>query len=146
MHESDFINHSVTVMFCPPFWIALFEMHYGGQYSVAKVIIGTSEPTGAKLKSFFERLDYSNLPYTKEIDDPANRCNVGYKKMQKKIKHETETDNYKNAFTKAQIELKKQYCELKANNKLEAKKRSENLLKRKIELRQIKHKEKHKGH
>ena len=37
MYESDFINHSVTVMFCPPFWIALFEMHYGGQYSVAKI-------------------------------------------------------------------------------------------------------------
>lgn len=146
MYELDFINHSVTIMFCPPFWIALFEMHSGGQYCVAKVVIGTSEPTGSEMKLFFERLDYNALPYTKAIEDAANSSKLGYKKRQKKIKHETETENYKYAFTKAQVELKKQQSEVKDDNRHEAKDRRDCLLKRKFELKQMKRKEKHKGH
>jgi len=141
-------THSVTITFCPPLWIALFEMHDSGQYSVAREVIGNSEPTGSDTKLFFERLDYNRLRYTKNLEESANTENkiLSYKKLQKKVKRETENINFKYAFTKAQVELKKQQEEKKANSKRQLKEIRIALEEKKFEIKQIKRKDKHRGH
>ncbi|MBP1631455.1 MAG: hypothetical protein H6Q15_2348 [Bacteroidetes bacterium] len=141
-------THSVTITFCPPLWIALFEMHDDGQYSVAREVIGNSEPTGSDIRLFFQRLDYNRLRYTKNLEESANTENrkFSYKKLQKKVKRETEKTNFKYAFTKAQIELKKQQEEMKTNSKRQSVERRMALEEKKFDLKQIKRKEKHRGH
>ncbi|SHF61387.1 Protein of unknown function [Bacteroides luti] len=141
-------THSVTITFCPPLWIALFEIYDSGQYSVAREIIGSSEPTGSDTKLFFERLDYNRLRYTKNLEESANTENkkISYKKLQKKVKRETENINFKYAFTKAQVELKKQQEEKKANSKRQLKEIRIALEEKKFEIKQIKRKDKHRGH
>jgi hypothetical protein len=141
-------THSITITFCPPFWIALFEIYNNGLYSVAREIIGTSEPKGADIKLFFWTLDYNRLQYTKDIEgnNDAEIHKSSFKKLQKKIKQETTQIEFKFTFTKAQIELKKQQNEKKATNKRQLKENREILEEKKFELKQIKRKEKHRGH
>jgi Protein of unknown function (DUF2992). len=123
-------------------------MHDSGQYSVAREVIGNSEPTGSDTKLFFERLDYNRLRYTKNLEESANTENkiLSYKKLQKKVKRETENINFKYAFTKAQVELKKQQEEKKANSKRQLKEIRIALEEKKFEIKQIKRKDKHRGH
>lgn len=141
-------THSVTITFCPPLWIALFEIHDDGQYSVAREVIGNSEPTGSDIKLFFQRLEYNRLRYTKNLEESANTENrkLSYKKLQKKVKRETEKTNFRYAFTKAQIELKKQQEEIKTNSKRQSVERRMALEEKKFDLKQIKRKDKHRGH
>jgi len=52
---------TTTILFDEPFWIALFERIENGKYSVAKVIIGTSEPEGVEIAFFLKILITINL-------------------------------------------------------------------------------------
>ena len=58
------IDHSVTITFESPFWIALFEMNDEKGYSVAREVIGVSEPTGSDISLFFAHLDFNRLTYS----------------------------------------------------------------------------------
>ena len=57
-------EHRVSIVYDAPFWIALFESFWEGAYSVAREVIGTSEPTTSEIILFFERLDWQRLHYT----------------------------------------------------------------------------------
>ena len=142
-------EHTLTVTFDPPFWIALFEWKYTGVYSVAREVIGTSEPTCAELNVFLNRLDYARLRYT--IPCKEENCNkkvqrVNFKKLQKRIKEQTSQTEFKHTYSKAHEELKKQQEERKKEVKHMSKIQKEDDMQRKFELRQVKRKEKLRGH
>lgn len=143
------ISHTVSIIYDDSFWIALFEMNDENGYSVAREVIGTSEPTGSDIYLFFSQLNYNRLRYTlPSLTDVTTlkQHNISYKKMQKKIKREEQTCNFKYAFTKAQSKLKKQFIE----NKIQRKKKRRDLEKiaeeQKHKMKELKRKEKHKGH
>lgn len=143
------IVHSITITFDAPFWIVLFEIYDKEGYSVARKIIGTSEPIGSDILMFFDNLDYSKLEYTNPLmGKMADKCRLGssYKKRQKKIKKEMDIYDFKNTFTKAQRELKKQFMKIKIEQKMEKKNLNKKENERKFQLKQSKRHEKHKGH
>lgn len=143
------IDHSVTITFESPFWIALFEMNDERGYSVAREVIGVSEPTGSDISLFFAHLDFDRLAYSNptlcELEN-NRRLTMSYKRMQKKIKREVECREFKYTFTKAQIELKKLHQEKKIERKCLTKQINEEKKERKFQMQQQKRFEKHRGH
>ena len=143
------IDHSITITFESPFWIALFEMNDERGYSVAREVIGVSEPTGSDISLFFARLDFARLAYSTptlcELDNKRHRT-MSYKRMQKKIKREVENMEFKYTFSKAQTELKKMHQEKKGERKCLTKHINEKKKERKFQMKQQKRFEKHRGH
>ncbi len=143
------IDHSVTITFESPFWIALFEMNDEKGYSVAREVIGVSELTGSDISLFFAHLDFDRLAYSSPTlwgSYNNRRCTMSYKRMQKKIKREVERGEFKYTFTKAQAELKKLHQEKKIQRKCITKKLNEEKKERKFQMQQQKKSEKHRGH
>lgn len=139
-------EHIVTIMFEPPFRIVLFENIEKGKYSVAREVIGTSEPTNTELMLFFDRLDFNKIHYTIPIEEEKiPKSKIGFKKMQKKVKKATEQTNYKYAYSKAHEELKKQQEQNKQERKSASKEEKEEKKERKFELKQQKKKQKLRG-
>lgn len=144
MHTTN--EHTVTVMFDSPFWIVLFESIEEGKYSVAREVIGTSEPTNVEIMLFLDRLDLNTIRYTAPIEEEkVQKEKISFKKMQKKVKKATEQSNYKNTYSKAQEELKKQQEQNKQIRKSTSKEEKEEEKERKFELKQQKKKQKLRG-
>lgn len=144
MYTSD--KHIITIMFDLPFWIVLFESFEKGKYSVAREVIGTSEPTNAELLQFFDRLDFNRLCYTIPTEEEkVQKSKIGFKKMQKKVKKATEETNYKYTYSKAHEELKKQREQNKQKRESASKEDREEQKERIFELKQQKKKKKLRG-
>jgi len=138
---------TTTILFDEPFWIALFERIENGKYSVAKVIIGTSEPEGVEIAYFFENLNYDKLEFTKPInEDKIKKQKISFKKQKKIVKKATTKSQVKYVFSKAQTLLKEQFELNKKERKQETKAEIEEDVRRKFELKQLKRKEKQRGH
>jgi hypothetical protein len=134
-----------AVLFDDPFWIALFERKIDGQYSVARAIIGTSEPLGAHLADFFEHLDYDKLQFSVPVEDISMlKKEISFKKQ---LHRNKETQNKTlNTYTKAQAMLKQQQSIIKAERKQESRLVKNEEKQFKYEIRQHKKKKKQKGH
>lgn len=136
----------ITVLFEEPFWVALIEKEINDQYSVACAIIGTSEPSGATLVDFFDRLDCGNLRFSNAVRTDFNvKKEVSFKKQIHKNK-EFQDNTSRHTYTKAHAMLKQQQSELKTERKKVSGQEKEEWLQRKFDLRQQKKKEKHRGH
>jgi hypothetical protein len=139
-------EHIVTVMFDPPFWIILFESVEKGKYSVAREVIGTSEPTSAEIILFFDRLDFKKVRYTTPVEGEKAQSNkINFKKMQKKAKKATEQSDYKHIYSKAHEELKKQQEQNQQERKSINRERRDEEKEQKFELKQQKKKQKLRG-
>ncbi|EQG76853.1 hypothetical protein QKA_2080 [Clostridioides difficile DA00165] len=90
------------------------------------------------LERFFS-LDFGSIKLEKNV----TKDNIGYKRMQRKVKKEQEKETIG---TKAQNALKLQYEERKQDRKNLAKNRKEEEKERLFNLKQEKRKAKHKGH
>ena len=133
-------------MFDAPFWIVLFEQVEKGKYSVAKEIVGTSEPTNAEVALFFDRLDYSKIRYSSTIEEEKTvRYKVNFKRMQRESKKATQQSNCKHTYRKAHEELKKLQEQRKTEKKANAKIHKEQEKERKFEIKQKKKKQKMRG-
>jgi hypothetical protein len=139
-------EHIVTVTFDPPFWIVLFESIEEEKYSVAREVIGTSEPTSAEIMLFFDRFNFKEIRYTTPIEEEKTQnSRVSFKKMQKKVKKATEQSNYKHTYCKAHEELKKQQEQNKQERKSFNREKRDEEKERKFELKQQKKKQKLRG-
>jgi hypothetical protein len=144
MHSS---RSEISIVFDEPFWVAIFERFEYGYYSVAREIIGTSEPSGAEMKSFFESLNTSELRFTEPIKEETHVTpSKGYKYQVRKANKENKSGLSKNVFTKAQYLLKLQRHETKVANKADERMNTIVEKQAKFELRQHKKKEKQRGH
>ena len=140
------IRTETIVLFEDPFWVALIEREIDGQYSVARVVISTSEPLGATLADFFDRLNYESLKFSESVQtDCRVKKEVGFKKQVHK-NNVCHIGDYRHTYTKAHAMLKQQQSELKKERRKVCRQEKEELLQRKFNLRQQKKKEKHKGH
>ena len=140
-------EHSITVLFDSPFWIALFERIEDDKYSVAKAVIGASEPTTVEIDNFLNSLDTDRLQYTAPVEtSKATKERICFKKQQKLIKKTISDSNVKHVYSKSQALLKEQFEANKKERKTVLKLQKEAIEQHKFELRQIKKKEKHKGH
>lgn len=135
-----------TVLFEEPFWVALIEREIDGRYSVARAIIGTSEPSGATLVDFFDRLNCENLRFSDAVKTECRVTkDVSFKKQVHKNK-EFQDNTSRHNYTKAHAMLKQQQTELKTERKKVSRQENEESLQRKFDIRQQKKKEKHRGH
>ena len=139
-------EYTITILFDSPFWIVLFERIEKGKYSVAKEILGTSEPTNAEIALFFDKLDCSRIRYSFPIEEEkAIRHKVNFKRMQRESRKATQPSECKYTYSKAHEELKKmrgqRKTEKKANTKIEKEQEKE----RKFEIKQKKKKQKMRG-
>ncbi len=139
-------EYNITITFDDPFWIALFECRQGKTYSVAKEVIGTSEPRNSDIVLFFNQLDYARLSYsTPTAEKQKEMKKVSFKKQQRIIRKSTGNEPFKYVFSKAHIELKKMMDEKKEVRKTISKEKKEEMKQFKFDLKQQKRKEKHKG-
>ena len=139
-------EHIVSIVYDEPFWIALSESFYEGTYSVAREVIGTSEPTTSDIVMFFENLDWQRLHYTvPTVEERQKKYKVSFKKQQKLAQKTMKSSNYKYVYSKAQEELKKQQEQDHKMKKALARHQREEDRERKFEIRQAKKKQKHKG-
>lgn len=135
-----------TILFEDPFWVALLEKEDEGRYSVARVVIGASEPTGAELIEFLDRLDPDKLNFTCQINTvlPAHR-NRGFKKQLHRNRQQQEF-SCRHTYTKAHAMLKQQHKELKTARHEKGRTVKDEFKQLKFDIRQKKKKEKHRGH
>lgn len=136
------ISIKLTVFFEEPFWIGVFERTFEGEYQVSRYVFG-AEPKDYEVYDFllkqFYNLKFSNsIPADKHVEKKVNP-----KKLQRKIS--TELENV-GVGTKAQIAMKLQYESIKTENKKISKEKRMEFEIRKFELKQLKKKEKHRGH
>lgn len=140
-------EHYITILFDPPFWIALFERTENNEYSVARAIISTSEPEGVEIADFLNNLDFDRLQYTKPIaTEKATKEKISFKKQQKLTKKATTDSKVKYISTKAQTLLREQQEANKKERKILSKLEKEEIKQQKFDLKQKKKKEKHRGH
>ena len=134
----------LTVFFKEHFWIGVFEAYEHEGYKACKVTFG-AEPKDEEVYQFilkeFKNLKFSSMTPTSKDELTIRRENP--KRMQRKIRKETQNED---VGTKAHIALKKQYEENKLINKQNYKEEKNKIQERKFQLKQIKKKEKHKGH
>lgn len=134
----------LTVLFNKPFWIGVFEVYENKGYKVCKVTFG-AEPKDEEIHQFILK-EFKNLKFSSIISNLDKKLFIkreNPKRLQRKVRKETKNEG---VGTKAQIALKKQYEESKLINKRINKERKNKMEERKFQLKQIKKKEKHKGH
>lgn len=137
----------ISVVFEDPFWVALFERYSDDQYSVARAVIGTSEPTNSELMLFFDQLDYERLSFTTPVEDEhIQEKKLNFKRQQRQAKKVMEDYGMKHVYTKAAAQLKLQFEQEKKIRKEKTKADKELAERQKFELRQLKKKKKHRGH
>lgn len=131
-----------TILFEEPFWIGLYEREDEGCYEVAKVTFG-AEPKDYEVYEFllenWRRLCFSPSLAAAEIAERR----INPKRLQRQIRRVTEN---KGIGTKAQQALKLQQEEWKAERRSVVRVRREEEKQRKLELRQEKKRQKHRGH
>lgn len=134
----------LTVLFENPFWIGVFEAYEDEVYKVCKVTFGP-EPKDEDVVELVQRkfysLSFSNGIEAEKEDVFEKRGNP--KRLQRKLKKETAVSG---VGTKAQIALKQQHEERKIEGKKNSKLRKEEELERKFQIKQMKRREKHRGH
>ena len=137
----DRICGRLTVFFEDPFWVGVFERVEYRKLSVAKVTFG-AEPKDYKVLELIYR-NYYHLQFSPAVETVVKDTRKNPKRAQRDAKKQTlETG----IGTKSQQALKLQQERNKQERKVRSRERRETENQRLFELKQIKKREKHKGH
>jgi hypothetical protein len=134
------ITDKLTVFFENPFWVGIFESVEENNLVVCKVVFG-AEP---KVSEIYELIlnDFNNLQFSPKVEIKPKVEHSNPKRKQREIQNEA---NQLKVSTKSQLALQKQREEIKLERKM-VNKEERNLEKqRKFEMKQNRHKRKHKG-
>lgn len=132
----------LTILFEAPFWIGLYEWEDSGYYQVCRITFGT-EPKDCEVYGFM-LAHWNSLRFSPAVtirEKSESRPNP--KRMQRLIQSQMQNIGIG---TKAQQALKLQQEQGKLERKARSRKQREAEKDRQFELRQEKHKEKHRGH
>ena len=134
---------SLTVLFEDPFWIGLFETIDQQGLRACKVTFG-AEPTDKEVMEFIDK-NWHCLQFSQAVEIPAEseRAKVNPKRQLREVKKQMQSQGIG---TKSQQALKLQQEQNKTERKQRSKAEREAEKQRQFDLRQIKKKEKHKGH
>ena len=141
MKEKNEIESKLTIYFEEPFWAGVFERIDNGKLSVCKVTFGT-EPTDAQVWEFVLS-NYRRLQFSATVKAEQKQKADNPKRRQRNARKQMEASGIG---TKSQQALQKQYEENKTERKRTTREQREAEKQRQFELKQLKRKEKHRGH
>ena len=137
----DRICGRLTVFFEDPFWVGVFERVENRKLSVAKVTFG-AEPKDYEVLEFINR-NYYHLQFSPGVETVVKDTKKNPKRAQRDAKKQTlETG----IGTKSQQALKLQQEQNKQERKVRSREQRDAESQRLFELKQMKKREKHKGH
>ena len=137
----DRMSGKLTVFFEDPFWVGIFERTTDKKLSAAKVTFG-AEPKDYEVLEFINR-NYYHLQFSPAVETVVKDTKKNPKRAQRDAKKQTlETG----IGTKSQQALKLQQEQNKQERKVRSREQREAENQRLFELKQIKKKEKHRGH
>ena len=136
------VKSKLTVYFAEPFWLGLYERETNGKLEVAKIVFG-KEPTDYEVYKFFMQ-NFKKLRFSPPVFSSEKQAvKLNPKRMQRAI---TKQLSEKGIGTKAQQALKLQHEQNASVRKNFNKKKNELEKQEQFANRQLKKKEKHKGH
>ena len=137
----DRVRGKLTIYFEDPFWVGIFERIENRKLSVAKVTFG-AEPKDYEVLEFINR-NYYHLKFSPAIETVVKDTKKNPKRAQRDAKKQTlETG----IGTKSQQALKLQQEQNKKERNVRSREQRDVENQRLFELKQIKKREKHKGH
>ena len=137
----DRVSGKLTIYFEDPFWVGVFERIENRKLSVAKVTFG-AEPKDYEVLELINR-NYYHLQFSPAVETVVKDTRKNPKRAQRDAKKQTlETG----IGTKSQQALKLQQERNKQERKVRNRERRETENQRLFELKQMKKREKHKGH
>ena len=137
----DRISGKLTIYFEDPFWVGVFERIENRKLSVAKVTFGV-EPKDYDVLEFINR-NYYHLQFSPAVETVVKDTKKNPKRAQRDAKKQTlETG----IGTKSQQALKLQQEQNKQERKVRSREQRDAESQRLFELKQMKKREKHKGH
>ena len=135
------VSGRLTVCFEDPFWVGVFERIEDKKLSAAKVTFG-AEPKDYEVLEFINR-NYYHLQFSPSVEMTVKDTKKSPKRAQRDAKKQTlETG----IGTKSQQALKLQQEQNKQERKVRSREQRDAENQRLFELRQLKKREKHKGH
>ena len=137
----DKVNGKLTVFFEEPFWVGIFERIEDGKLSVAKITFG-AEPKDYEVQEYIQKC-YFSLKFSPVVETVVKDIKRNPKRMQRKAKKQMLEIGIG---TKSQQALKLQQEQNKQERKVISREKREAAQMRKLELKQQKKREKHKGH
>ena len=141
MMKMNIESEKLTVYFEDPFWVGVFERVSEGKLSATKVTFG-AEPKDYEVIDFIKRC-YYQLPFSPAVETVLKETKINPKRAQRDAKKQTMETGIG---TKSQQALKLQQEQNKLERKVRSREQKEAEERRLFELKQIKKKEKHKGH
>ncbi len=137
----DRVSGRLTVFFEDPFWVGVFERIENRKLSVAKVTFG-GEPKDYEVLEFINR-NYYHLQFSPAVETVVKDTKKNPKRAQRDAKKQTlETG----IGTKSQQALKLLQEQNKQERKVRSREQRDAESQRLFELKQMKKREKHKGH
>jgi len=137
----DRVRGKLTIYFEDPFWVGVFERIENRKLSVAKVTFG-AEPKDYEVLEFINR-NYYHLQFSPAVETVVKDTKKNPKRAQRDAKKQTlETG----IGTKSQQALKLQQEQNKQERKVRSREQRDAESQRLFELKQMKKREKHKGH
>ena len=140
-YENRKMSGRLTVYFEEPFWVGVSEKVENGKLSAAKVTFG-AEPKEYEVQEFINR-HYYHLQFSPAIKTDVKDVKKNPKRAQRDAKKQTVENGIG---TKSQQALKLQQEQNKLERKERSKQEREAENDRLFELKQLKKREKHKGH
>ena len=138
---ANVITGKLTIYFEDPFWVGVFERIENRKLSVAKVTFG-AEPKDYEALEFINR-NYYHLQFSPAVETVVKDTKKNPKRAQRDAKKQIlETG----IGTKSQQALKLQQEQSKQERKVRSREQRDAESQRMFELKQMKKREKHKGH
>ena len=137
----DKVNGKLTVYFEEPFWVGIFERIEDGKLSVAKVTFG-AEPKEYEVQEYIQKY-YFGLKFSPAVEAIVKDIKRNPKRIQRSAKKQMLETGIS---TKSQLALKLHQEQNKHERKERRQKKKEAEEQRMFELKQLKKREKHKGH
>lgn len=131
----------LTVYFESPFWVGVFERIENGKLSVCKVTFG-SEPKDYEVWEYVLK-NYYQLKFSPAVDVVVKKEATNPKRVQREARKQTVAIGIG---TKSQQALQMQREENKLERKSVSREQREAEKQRQFELKQLRKREKHKGH
>ena len=137
----DRVSGKLTIYFEDPFWVGIFERIENRKLSVAKVTFGAEQKDYEVLEFIYR--NYYHLQFSPAVETVIKDTKKNPKRAQRDAKKQTlETG----IGTKSQQALKLQQEQNKQERKVRSREQRKSENQRLFELKQMKKREKHKGH
>ncbi len=132
---------SLTVFFEDPFWVGVFERIDGGKLSVCKVTFG-AEPKDFDVWEFVLQ-HYNELVFSPAVETETRQIADNPKRRLRNARKQTERSGIG---TKSQQALQQQRDEMKMERRQISREERDADAQRRFEMKQLKKKEKRRGH